>query len=147
MNAEPERKPTPPEAAERSVRAAFRQLPKKFWRMLSHNLLWKLLALVLAVSLWAGLITQDPTLTRERVFTDVPVSVTGSDTLRRNGFIVLSGVEDDSALVRLRVEVPQREYNSVTTSNYNPRVDLSKITETGEQTLKISTTSTTTTAP
>jgi YbbR domain-containing protein len=144
MNAEPERKPAPPEAAERSVRAAFRRLPKKFWRMLSHNLLWKLVALVLAISLWAGLITQDPTLTRERVFTDVPVSVTGSDTLRRNGFIVLSGVQDDSALVRLRVDVPQREYNTVTSSNYNPRVDLSKITETGEQTLKISATSTTT---
>ncbi|MCE5342028.1 MAG: hypothetical protein LLF96_00350 [Eubacteriales bacterium] len=144
MNAEPEHKPVQPEPIERSLRAELRQLPKKFWRLLSHNLLWKLLALVLAISLWAGLITQDPTLTRERVFNDVPVTITGSDTLRRNGLIVISGIEADSALVRLRVEVPQREYTNVISSNYNPRIDLSKITATGEQTLKISATSTTT---
>ncbi len=137
-----EHKPTPAEKS--AISNALHQLPRRFWAMLSHNLLWKLLAVVLAVSLWAGLITQDPTLTRERVFNDVPVTVTGSDTLRRNGFIVVSGIEDDSTLVRLKVDVPQREYNSVTTSNYNPRIDLSKITEIGEQTLKISTTSTTT---
>jgi len=144
MNAEPQRNERKPAQTERSLKGALRQLPKKFWGVLSHNLLWKLLALVLAVSLWAGLITQDPTLTRERVFNDVSVTVTGSDTLRRNGLIVISGIEEDSALVRLKVEVPQREYNSVTASNYNPRIDLSKITETGEQTLKISSTSTTT---
>lgn len=144
MNTQTEHSENKPVQPERSIRAEFRRLPGRFWRMLSHNLLWKLLALVLAISLWAGLITQDPTLTRERVFTDVPVTISGSDTLRRNGLIVLSGVEDDSALVRLRVEVPQREYNSVTSSNYSPRIDLSKITETGEQSLKITTTSTTT---
>lgn len=144
MNTQPDRSENKPVPPDRSVRAEFRRLPGRFWRMLSHNLLWKLIALVLAISLWAGLITQDPTLTRERVFSDVPVSVSGSDTLRRNGLIVLSGIEEDSALVRLRVEVPQREYNSVTSSNYNPRIDLSKITETGTQTLKITSTSTTT---
>ncbi|NLI20281.1 MAG: hypothetical protein GX418_01840 [Clostridiales bacterium] len=141
MNTEPQRKPA---RADRPLVRAFKGLPRKFWGVLSHNLMWKLLALVLAVSLWAGLITQDPTLTRERVFTDVPVSVTGSDALRRNGFIVVSDMDASTAAVRLRVDVPQREYNSVTASNYNPRIDLSKITETGEQTLKISTTSTTT---
>lgn len=144
MNAEPERGGNKPIPKEHAVQAALRQAPSRFWKMLSHNLLWKLLAFVLALSLWAGLITQDPTLTRERVFTDVPVTITGSDTLRRNGLIVTSGLDDASAIVRMRVEVPQREYNSVTTSNYNPRVDLSKITTTGEQSLKILSTSNTT---
>jgi len=144
MNAEPERNEHKPAQTEHSLKKELKQLPRKLWRIISHNLPWKLLALVLAVCLWAGLITQDPTLTRERVFTDVPVSVTGSDTLRRNGLIVVSNMEEASALVRLRVEVPQREYNSVTTSNYNPRIDLSKVTETGEQALKIATTSSTT---
>ncbi len=141
MNAEPERRPAPPE---RPVLKSLRGLPHQFWRMLSHNILWKLLALVLAICLWAGLITQDPTLTRERVFTDVPVSVTGADTLRRNGLIVTGGLGDAASRVLLRAEVPQREYTSATTANYNPRIDLSKITEKGEQSLKISTTSTTT---
>jgi YbbR domain-containing protein len=141
MNTEPARKPDKPEKAVRGILAG---LPRKFWRMFSHNLLWKLLALALAIGLWAGLITQDPTLTRERVFTDVPVSVTGADTLRRNGLIVTGGLNDASGRVLLRVEVPQREYNSVVTANYNPRIDLSKLTDTGEQSLKITTTSTTT---
>ena len=127
-----------------SLRKGIRALFRRLWRLIYHNLPWKLLALVLALCLWAGLITQDPTLTRERVFTDVPVAVTGSDTLRRNGMIVLSDLASADPTVLLRVEVPQREYNSVTTANYNPRIDLSKITDTGEQTLKISTTSTTT---
>ena len=121
----------------------WRQLPARFWRLLSHNLPWKLLALVIAICLWAGLITQDPTLTRERVFTDVPLSVTNSDSLRRNGLIVVDGLDEDVS-VRLRVDVPQREYNTVTTSTYNPRVDLSRISETGTQTVKVLTTSTTT---
>ena len=51
------------------------------WHILKHNLGWKLLALFLAVALWAGLITQDPTLTREKTFSDVQVNITGSDTL------------------------------------------------------------------
>lgn len=108
-----------------------------------NNWTWKLLALLLAVCLWAGLITQDPTLTRERVFTDAPVSITGSETLRRNGLIVLSGLEDENLLSRLRVEVPQREYNTVTSANYNPRVELSRITQPGEQQIKLYATSTT----
>lgn len=106
-----------------------------------HNWPWKLLALFLAVCLWAGLITQDPTLTRERVFAEVPLGTTGVDTLRRNGMIVLSGLEDTIS-VRLRADVPQREYNTVTYSNFNPRVDLTRITRPGEQEIKISSTST-----
>ncbi len=108
-----------------------------------NNWPWKLLSLFLAVCLWAGLITQDPTLTRERVFTDASVSVTGADTLRRNGMIVVSGLEDENLSARLRVDVPQREYNTVAASNYNPRVELSRITEPGEQQIKLYATSTT----
>ena len=127
------------------LRKALKGAPQRLWRLIYHNWPWKLLALFLALCLWAGLITQDPTLTRERVFTDVTVSVVGADTLRRNsGLIVLSGLEDENLTARLRVDVPQREYNTVTASNYNPRVDLTRITEAGEQTLRINTTSTST---
>lgn len=112
-------------------------------RAVVHNWPWKLLALFLAVCLWAGLITQDPTLTRERVITDAPVSVIGTDTLRRNGMIVVSGLEEENLAARLRVDVPQREYNTVTAANYNPRVELTRITQPGEQQLKLYATSTT----
>ena len=142
MNAEPKKAAEQPRP---SLRKALKGAPQRLWRLIYLNWPWKLLALFLALCLWAGLITQDPTLTRERVFNDVAISVTGADTLRRNsGLIVLSGLEEDALSVRLHVNVPQREYNSVSASYYNPRVDLTRITGTGEQTLKINTTSTST---
>lgn len=138
MNTEPKRNETG------SVRQALRQAPARILRVCLHNWGWKLLSLFLAVCLWAGLITQDPTLTRERVFNDVPVTVTGTDTLIGNGLIVVSGLEDENLSVRLRADVPQRSYSNAQASNYNPRVDVSRITETGEQTLRTQTSSTTT---
>jgi len=108
-----------------------------------HNWPWKLLSLFLAICLWAGLITQDDSLTREKNFTNVKLNITNSDTLRRNGYIIVAGL-DDLPELRMRVEVPQRVYSTVTASNYNPRVDLSKIAGIGKQTLNITTTNTTT---
>ena len=116
---------------------------KRALKTVINNWPWKLLSLLLAVCLWAGLITQDPSLTRERVFTDASVSITGVDSLRRNGMIVVSGLEPEKLTARLRVDVPQREYNTVSASNYNPRVELSRITEPGEQQIKLYATSST----
>ena len=142
MNAEPKKTDRTPERL--SLREALRQAPGRFWRSCLHNWGWKLLSIFLALCLWAGLISQDPTLTRERVFTDVPVTLIGEDTLIRNGMVVLSGLEKDTLLVRLQADVPQRAYSATVASNYNPRIDLSRITQTGEQTLRILTTSSTT---
>ncbi len=125
----------------RFLRLLSTTFPKRLWTAITHNMQWKLLALFLAVLLWVGLILQDPSLTRERVFTDVPLSITGSDVLRRNGFIVTQGLEESSAIVKLRADVPQQEFNDVTAQNYNPRVDLSRVTEAGEQFVKVATTS------
>ena len=91
---------------------------------------------MVAVCLWSGLITQDDTLTREKIFTDVVINVTNADTLRRNGFIIVSGL-DNLPTVRIRADVPQKNYNTVSASNYNLRVDLSRVREPGEQTLQV----------
>lgn len=141
MNSEPEKNIR--ENMKNAAGSWLREAPRRLFKIAVHNWPWKLLAVFLAVCLWAGLITQDPTLTRERVFTDVPLGVTGEETLRRNGMIVLSGLEEENMNVRMRVEVPQREYNTVAYTNYNPRVELARITEPGEQQVKIASTSTT----
>lgn len=99
----------------------------RLWHMLRHNLGWKVLALFLAVGLWAGLITQDPTLTREKTFIEVPVTISGADTLKRNGYIVTSDLNANPPTVRLKVDVPQKEYGNVAAGNYNVRIDLSRI--------------------
>lgn len=97
----------------------------------------KLLALLISIALWAGLITQDPSLTREKQFTDVSVSVTGADTLRRNGFIVLEDIGTVYDDFTLRVNVPQNQYAAAQPSNYTLRIDLSRIKEAGEQSVKV----------
>lgn len=109
---------------------------KKIAKLFTHNWQWKLLSLFLAICLWSGLITQDDTLTREKIFSDVAINITNSDTLRRNGFIIVSGL-DDLPTARIHVDVPQKNYNTVNASNYNLRVDLSRIREAGEQTLPV----------
>lgn len=121
----------------RAVLSAVGKLLIKDWKT-------KVLALVLAIALWAGLITQDPTLTREKHFDDVKVTVSGSDTLKRNGYIVTSDLDEVLGDVSLTVDVPQMQYAAAQASNYNVRLDLSRITAAGEQDVRILTTNTST---
>lgn len=127
-----------------SFRAALKEAPRRFWNTLVHNWGWKLLALFLAICLWTGLINQDPTLTRRKVFNNISISVTGESTLLGNGLIVLSGLEEDNLIADMEAEVPQRNFSTSHYSNFTPRVDVSRITSTGEQTLRIQTTSSST---
>lgn len=114
----------------------FKQILSKIKMLIVRNWPYKLLSLFLAIFMWSGLITQDDTLTREKVFADVPITVTNADTLRRNGFIIVSGL-DDLPSVRIYADVPQKNYNSSIASNYNLRIDLSRIHQAGEQTLPV----------
>ncbi len=122
--------------------------PSFFRRMLSaitHNWGWKLGCLIFAIALWSGLIMQDGTLLRSKVFTDVTISVLNEETMMRNGYIVVSGLDtNELSGVRLRADVPQRVYDTVQASNFNARVDLSRVRGTGRQTLQVLTTSTST---
>lgn len=113
-------------------------------RFFLHQWPFKLLSLVIAIVLWSGLITQDPTLTREKVFTGVTISVSGEDTIKRNGLIVVSDLDAVTQDAKLRVEVPQMQYANASASNYNARIDLTRIRETGVQEVKVLTTSSST---
>ena len=116
-----------------------RALLLKALKALAHNGGFKILALLLAVLLWAGLITQDPNLTRERTFSDVNVTVSGSETLHRNGFIVTSDLDEVLGNVTLRVAIPQMQYQNAQSSYYNARIDLSRISEAGTQIVRVTT--------
>lgn len=104
----------------------------------------KLLAIFIAVALWAGLISQDPSLTRDKQFTNVTVNVNGADTLKRNGFVVLDDVDALLDDVDVRVSVPQGQYANAAASNYSIRIDLSRIKAAGEQEVRILSTNTST---
>ena len=105
--------------------------------VLFHNGWMKLLAILISVILWAGLISQDATLTRDKSFQDVNVNVSGTETMKRNGYIVISDLDtllDNTSIV---AAVPQQQYENAEASTYNVRVDLSRITGTGQQELKL----------
>ena len=121
----------------------FRIFLHSLGRLITSNWGYKLFSILLAVALWAGLITQDPTLTREKSMPDGNVTILGGETLLRSGYIVTEGLEEVPT-VTIRAEIPQGQYQAAQASNYNPRVDLSRINTTGEQEIRISTTNSTT---
>ena len=121
---------------EGDARAKLRLLWLKTRGVLLHNWGWKLTSLVLAICLWGVLISQDTSLPRDKVIDGVRITQANAATLRSNGFIVVSGLED-LGTARIRVSVPQRNYSSASASNYSARLDLSQIQAAGEQTLKL----------
>lgn len=110
------------------------------WRAVKNNLGFKILALIIAIVMWSGLITQDPTLTREKTFNDVKITVAGSDAIKRNGMIVTSDLDELLGSAQLRVDVPQMQYNNATANIFNVRIDLSRVSQTGPQEIKVLTT-------
>ena len=112
--------------------------------LLLHNGWLKAIAVIISVVLWAGLISQDESLTRDKTFSNVSVSVTGTDTLRNNGYIVVSDLNEMLNDVSVVAAVPQKQYENADPSAYYVRVDLSKINGTGEQELKLQSTNSTT---
>lgn len=118
----------------------WKEILQTLLRVLRNNWPFKLLALLISIALWSGLITQDPNLTRERVFEDVKITIAGTDAIKRNGMIVTTNLEEVLGTARLEVDVPQMRYDAAAGGFFNVRVDLSRVTETGPQELKILTT-------
>lgn len=108
-------------------------------RILLNRWPLKLGCFFLALILWGVLISSDANITRDKTLTNVSVSTVNADALQRNGLIVVTGLENLNDL-QMKVEVPQRVYNTVTAASYNVRVDLSRITAPGQQDLTILTT-------
>ena len=104
--------------------------------VLTHNWGWKIGSLLMAICLWGALISQDGALPRDKVIDGVRVTTTNAATLRNNGLIVVSGLEDVGT-VRIRARVPQRNYTAASSDYYTARLDLSQISSAGEQTINI----------
>ena len=109
-----------------------------------NNWGFKLLALFRAVVLWAGLISQAPTLTREKTFENVTINLTNTESLKRNGLIVVTDLSSQLKNATLEADVPQMQYDNAQGSYYNARMDLSRITQTGVQEVRVLTTSSST---
>lgn len=102
-----------------------------------HNGWLKIIAVVISLVLWAGLISQDESITRDKTFQDVNVSVTGAEALKNNALIVVSDLEQILGKVTVVAAVPQKQYENAEASAYNIRLDLSRIKGTGPQEVKL----------
>lgn len=102
-----------------------------------HNWPYKLLAIGLAIALWAGLIAQDPSLTRDKTFTNVSVNVSGMDTLKKNGYVIVNDINELLNNCQFTVAVPQQEYSTADASVFNVRLDLSRIRTAGPQEVRL----------
>jgi len=102
-----------------------------------HNGWLKLTAILISLVLWAGLVSQDASITRDKMFQNVNVSINGSDAIKNNGYIVVSDLNELLSDVSIVAAVPQMQYDNAEASAYNIRLDLSRITGPGEQELKL----------
>ena len=112
--------------------------------LLLHNGWMKGIAILISLVLWAGLISQDENVTRDKTFQNVSVSVTGTETLKSNSYIVVSDLDEMLNDVSITAAVPQKQYEKADASAYNVRLDLSRINGTGEQEVKLLSTNSTT---
>ncbi len=130
-----------PEKTRMTLKEAWDIVWVRVKRTLTHNWGMKLACVGLSILLWGGLISQDANLTREKAFKDVTISAINGELLQRNGLVVTSGLEQ-LPHIQMRAAVPQRNYTNASPNSYNVRVDLSRVTAPGEQTLPILTTAT-----
>ena len=103
--------------------------------LLLHNGWLKLIAIVISICLWAGLISQDESITRDKTFQDVRVTVQGTEIMKNNGYIVVTDLGGLTA--DFTAAVPQKQYEAADPSYYNVRLDLSRINQTGTQEINI----------
>lgn len=135
---------TPKEPEKKKDPMISKEILDKIWRGLTKNWGMKLLCLAMAVILWGVLVSQDTAVPRPKTIKNVKVTATNTSSLRQNGFIVVSGLEDLGTR-DIQVQVPQKYYNAAAPTHYSVRLDLSQIREAGEQTVALTGTSTNTT--
>ena len=130
MNSRPSKKPDAP-------RGPFKGLRNFTARMAESKKFLLLLSVLMAVVTWSALVASDGTLTREKVFQNVAVNVTGEATLKSRGLIVMDDIAAIVPGVKMTVEVSQANYNRVSGTSYNPHFDLAKVKGVGENEIPI----------
>ena len=105
-----------------------------------HNGWIKLIAVIISLILWAGLISQDESITRNKTFQNVNVSsaIESLNTKAKNkGYIITSDLSELLSNVTLTAAVPQTRYNNATESFFTVQIDENQIKGTGTQELKL----------
>lgn len=131
MNSRPTKRPD-------SNRGPFRGLRRTISRLIGSRGFLIALSLLTAIVFWSVLVASDGTLTRQKTFQNVAVSITGESALKSRGYIVMDDLDALISGVKMTVEVTQSNYSRVSGTSYNPHIDLSQITGEGENKLSVS---------
>ena len=113
--------------------ASARDLGRRLYRLVAHNLGWKILSLLIAVLLWSYVISSDSSITRDVSLSGVAVIVSGQSVLQGRELALLTDAASELANVRVRVRVAQSDYARVTADSVSVELDLSRIRQTGTQ--------------
>ena len=130
MNSRPTKKPDSP-------RGPFRELRRAISRVIGSRAFLVALSLLTAIVFWSILVASDGTLTRQKTFQNVSVSVTGEAALKSRGFIVMDDLDALISGVKMTVEVTQSNYARVSGTSYNPHIDLTQVSGEGKNELNV----------
>ena len=118
-----------------------REVLRQIWRAIresaTRHVGVKILSIVLAIFLWAYVVSSDTSITRSKVLSGVGVQLTGQTILQRNNLALLTDVTSQLASISVEVEVSQSNYALVSSSNVDVVLDLSNITRAGTQVLSL----------
>lgn len=106
-------------------------------RWVLDNFWLKVFSLLIAIGLWSYVLTNDSTITRERTLTNLYVSTTNQSTFDGRELALTEALSDILPQVRVSVEVTQSDYYKITSNNVRVELDLSRVRETGEQTVPL----------
>lgn len=102
----------------------FSAMLRRIWNAMRRRPFTKLAALLIAFVFWAIVIASDQSLIREKTIANVPVTITGQETLRSRSLIVMDDLTSGTITVKLRAEVRQGDYDSTDASTFTPRLEL-----------------------
>lgn len=131
MNSRPTKRPD-------SQHGPFRGLRRGMNNLIANKVFLAVFSFVVAVLFWSVLVASDGTLTREKVFQNVSVGVTGEAPLKSRGYIVTDNIREMLPGVKVTAEVRQSNYENNNATSYNLHIDLTDVKGEGINELPVS---------
>ena len=100
-------------------RSPFKGLRSAMTRMMESKSFLMVISFAVAIMAWGILVASDGSLTWHKVYTDVPVGITGETTLKTRGYIVMDDIRSLVPSVRLTADVAQQNFNRITGTTFN----------------------------